>query len=263
MRIILIISFVFISLFGYSQRNYLYGVVSDSGTSEAMIGVHISNPQAGLLTNTNANGTFKIPVQAGDTLVLSYVGYKTTTYAIEENQPIELINFYLTQEATKLTEVEVNVFPEYWRFKQMVVDSQPVNSTHVVFGLAAIPLDAFPLEANELKVEPANYQAPTIGIGFNLRGLGKKGKEKKKLEKILAQKETERAAYRKFNRDWVSQETDLTGDELTNFIAFCKFTPKYLAETTLFEIHGRMMALLDEFKDGQNKSKNQNYNPGA
>lgn len=255
--------FILISLSGYSQRDYLYGIVSDSINSDRMIGVHITNPKAGLLTNTNENGTFKIPVQKGDSLVFTYVGYKSITYIVNENPSYALVNFYLTQEAIKLTEVEVNVFPEYWRFKQQIIDTQAMDSTHVVFGLDAIPLDAYKIAANEQKIQPPDYHAPTISIGFDVGGLTKKGKEKRKLDKLLAKQEMERAAYRKFNRDWIAEETKLKGDELTDFIAYCKFTPKYLAETTLFEIHGRMMALLDEFKSEKGELKNHNDSPGA
>ncbi|MEP1601238.1 carboxypeptidase-like regulatory domain-containing protein [Ekhidna sp.] len=263
MRITLISFFIFLSLCGYSQRNYLYGVVTDSASADEMIGVHIRNLQAGLLTNTNPNGTFKIPVQPGDSLELTYVGYKSLTYVIPNGERTEVIYFHLSPAATQLAEVEVNVFPEYWRFKQLIIDSQPIDSSLVVFGLDAIPLNAYDLPANETKVRPPDYHAPAIAISFDMGGLTKKGKEQKKLQKILAQKEMERVAYRKFSRDWVAAETELTGDELTDFIAFCKFTPKYLIETSLFDIHENMMALLEEFKEKKSDSGNHRYNPGA
>lgn len=228
-----------------------------------MIGVHISNLNAGLITNTNPNGTFKIPAQSGDSLKLTFVGYESIIFTVKENQPLELLSFRMKQAITQLTEVEVNVFPEYWRFKQMIVESQPVDSTHVVFGLDVIPLDAYAVEANEQKISPPDYHAPSISFGFNLGGLTKEGKEKRKLEKIIAMQEMERTAYRKFNRDWISRETELTGDELTDFIAYCKFNPKYLVESTLLEIRERMMALLKDFKSERDDQKNRSYHPGA
>ena len=228
-----------------------------------MIGVHVSNQNAGLLTNTNLNGTFKIPVQPGDSLLLTFVGYEPLTFVVPEGQETELLSFQMMQTVTQLAEVEVNVFPEYWRFKQMIVDSQPEDTEHVVFGLDAIPLNAYALEANEQKIVPENYQAPTLAIGFNLGGLTKEGKEKRKLEKILAKQEIERKAYLKFNREWIAKETKLNGDELTDFIAYCKFKPEYLANSTLFEIRERMMALLEDFKAEQGVSDNRSYHPGA
>ena len=47
--------------------------------------------------------------------------------------------------------------------------------------------------------------------------------------------------------------TDLSGEELTNFIAYCKFSIDYLVETTVYDIHLKMMALLVDFKaEGMN-----------
>lgn len=262
MRLKISILFALISFAGFAQRDYIYGVVLDSTTSEPMIGVHIRNITAGLLTNTNVDGEFKIPIKPGDSLVLTYIGFKSVVFNSFDQHSDEVLKFYLSQETTELPEVIVNVFPEYWRFKQQVIDTQEMDSSYVVFGLDAIPLDAYPLGANEEKIQPPDYHAPALAIGFDLGGLTKKGKEKKKLEKLLAKREIERSAYRKFNREWVAQETNLSGDTLTDFIAYCKFTPEYLVESTLFDIHQRMMALLDDFNKDREKSDD-NYSPGA
>ncbi|WP_462250931.1 carboxypeptidase-like regulatory domain-containing protein [Ekhidna sp.] len=261
MKKFLPIALLFLSFYGFSQRDYLYGEVTDLNSSDPVIGAHIRNLSAGLITNTNENGRFKIPVQVGDSLVVTFVGYESIYYTLEDLK--DSIHFELVQMTTQLGEVEVNVFPEYSRFKDLIIETQPMDSSLVVFGLDAIPLDAYEVAANEMKIKPNNYQAPTIGIGFDLGGLTKKGKEKKKLNKILAQQELERSAFRKFNRDWVSQETKLKGDELTDFIAYCQFSTEYLVETTLFEIHKKMMALLDEFQAGKKRKRKDNFNPGA
>lgn len=199
----------------------------------------------------------------GDTLVFTHIGYEEEEFIFEASSLSDRIEIWLTPEAVKLPEVEVTVFPEYWRFKQKILDTQPVDSSVVVFGLDAIPLNAYPLEANEQKIKPPNYDPPTIGIKFDMDGLTKKGKEKRKLKTILAQKNMRDRAHAKFNRDWVADATKLKGDELTDFIAYCKFTTKYILETSLFEIHERMMVLLADFKAEKEKSGNNRYSPGA
>ncbi len=90
-------------------------------------------------------------------------------------------------------------------------------------------------------------KGPTLGFRFNMDGLTKKGKERKKLKKILERKGTVFKAQSKFNREWVAKETKLAGDQLTSFIAYCNFTPEFLAETTLYVIHEKMMAKLNDF----------------
>ena len=241
----------------------MYGHVADSTSSESMISVNVSNATSGLLTSTNANGIFRIPVRKGDSLTLTYIGYKSANYIVFVDQISDTLEFQLTPQVTQLGEVEVNVFPEYWQFKQQIIDYQEIDSSLIVFGLNNIPLDAYPLEANEEKLSPPDYHAPGLKVGFDLGGLSRKGKEKKKVEKMLAQKEMERNAYKKFNREWVSKETQLTGDELTDFIAYCSFTLEYLTEASLFEIQERMMAILDDFKAERKQSRQRNNTPGA
>lgn len=262
MRLLLTISILLTALSGFAQRNYLYGKVTESTTIEPVIGAHIRNTSAGLVTSSNVNGKFKIPVRAGDSLVITFVGYKTIEYYVKANTS-DTINFRLKQIVTQLSEVEVNVFPEYARFKDLIIETQPADTAFIVSGLTEIPLDAFPIPVNEQDITPPDYHAPSLAVGFDLGGFSKKGKEKKKFQKLLARQQMVRTAQRKFNRDWVADATRLSGDELTDFIAFCDFSVEYLVDATVFDIHQRMMALLDEFQSGQKKKSDRNYNPGA
>ncbi|MEO9871446.1 carboxypeptidase-like regulatory domain-containing protein [Ekhidna sp.] len=259
MRLLFIILLVSLSLSVFSQRTYLHGIVRDSSTLEALIGVHISNVSSQKLTNNEIDGSFKIPVKEGDSLLLTYVGYKSVSYIVKENWSSETIPFFLEQKATQLSEVEVNLFPEYVRFKQLVLETNPVDSTfHIDLPELFIPYS--PPTAQQLQHPDL---APSVGFQFDMAGLTKKGKEQKKFQKLLESKSITDKAYRKFDREWVSQKTKLKGDQLTNFIAYCKFTPEYLVETPLFFIHERMMALLEDFQEGKKRSKNQRYTPGA
>ncbi len=262
MRILLNISILLLALSGYAQRNYLYGEVTESATLEPIIGAHIRNTSAGLVTSTNVNGKFKIPVRAGDSLTITFVGYKTIKYYVKANTS-DTLNFRLKQEVTQLSEVEVNVFPEYARFKDLILETQPKDTAFIVSGLSEIPLDAFPIPVNEQDITPPDYYAPSLAVGFDLGGLSKKGKEKKKFQKILAKQQMVRIAQRKFNREWVANATKLSGDELTDFIAFCDFSVEYLVDATVFDIHQRMMALLDEFQADKKKKGGRDYNTGA
>lgn len=263
MRIFLFAFFLSITLAGFSQRENLLGTVIDSTTGDGLIGVHISNLNSQKLAITSVDGDFTIPIKAADTLIVSHVGYEKAVLIITKDWSNNL-TISLTPQATELEEVRVSILPEYSRFKQMIIETQPMDSSLVVFGLDAIPLDAYPEAANERKVGPPDLMAPSIGIGFDLGGLTKKGKEKKKLQKILARRELERVAYQKFNRDWVAKETNLTGDELTDFIAFCQFSPEYIVNTRLYDIHEKMMALLIEFKEKRSSQKEDNrFSPGA
>ncbi len=235
------------------------GTVTDSVSGEALHGAHIINLSSKKFAISDPDGKFSIPTQPGDTLRISYIGYESAEIIITEKTQLTI---KLPPAATLLDEVQVSIFPEYHHFKQLILDTEPVDST-MSFGFSGIPLDAYPVPVNEQNVRPPDYHAPSVGVSFDLGGFSKAGKEKKKMEKILARRELERIGYQKFNRQWVAEQTQLEGDELTDFIAFCKFTPKYLAKTSLFDINERMMVLLKEFQSEKDQADDNRYTPGA
>ncbi|WP_425392229.1 carboxypeptidase-like regulatory domain-containing protein [Ekhidna sp.] len=236
------------------------GLVSDASSYEALHGAHIVNLRTQKFTISDVSGKFTIPAQQGDTLQITYVGYEKKFIAITDGEPVMIL---LSQDSILLEEVQVSAFPEYRHFKQMIIDTQPVDSSLIVFGMDAIPMEYFTQEEVTEQDLQQPFFGPSIGIGFDLEPLTKRGKEKRKLKKILARKELEEIAYRKFNREWVAEQTKLKGDDLTDFISFCDFSIEYLAHTSLFEIHLRMMTLFEAYMNEQSDNKKERYTPGA
>lgn len=215
-----------------------------------MIGAHVQNLTAGQGTTTDANGLFNMPVQPGDTLLISHVGYQRLGWVASENWLREdVVEFFLPIDTIYLREVVIGVLPEYERFKQLIIETQP-EDTFEIFGYAQIDFASLPPIVTD---EDVQGELTLIGVAFDPEGLTKKGREKRKFEKMMDRKGTVDKANSKFTREWVAEATKLSGDQLTSFIAYCKFTPEYLAETTMYLIHEKMMVLLDDFMSEQSE----------
>ncbi len=224
----------------------MYGVVKDSVTKEEIIGSHIRNLTSGKLAISDEYGKFRIPAQQGDTLMISNVGYQILGWVTEETWfSQEIVEFHLPVDTVYLEEVVIGEMPEYSRFKQMIVDADADDTSFWYYGV-----DQPNMQENTV-LEKKQYTNPvyivTHPIGFLHNALSKKEKEKRKMQQIRKNQHVTSKVRQKFTREWVSEMTKLQGDQLTDFIAFCKFTPKYIAETELYMIHERMMALLDDF----------------
>lgn len=231
-----------------SQRTYIYGVVRDSITKDGMIGVHIQNIGAGSLTSTNAEGKFKMPAQTGDTLVFSSVGHKTLAWIADSTwfTPDE-IEFLLPVNTIYLEEVVVGEFPEYERFKDLVIKEQPKDTTFKIFGVPQVVMDPYP------QLEKSEYLNPVFAFFHPISAIhhsvSKKEKEKRQMQHLRRTKYTTEKARLKFTREWVSENTKLEGDKLTSFIAFCNFSDAYIASSSEFAIYELMMDLLPKFLD--------------
>lgn len=237
---------LFVALTSYSQRNYVYGIVRDSASNEDMIGVHVRNISAGSLTSTDAYGKFKIPSKVGDTLVFSSVGHTTLAWIATEDWFNEKeIEFLLPVNTIYLEEVVVGEFPEYERFKDQILETQPEDTTFEVFGVPRVVMK----QHNQL--EKKQYLNPLFAITHPISAIhhsvSKRERERRKMQQIRKQHYKTEQAQLKFTRTWVSESTKLEGDKLTSFIEYCNFSTYYIAETPLYIIYEKMMALLPDF----------------
>lgn len=229
-----------------AQRDYVYGVVRDSATQEAMIGAHIQNIVGGTLTSTNADGKFKIPARQGDTLVISSVGHQTLAWAADSSWfSGEEIVFSLPVNTIYLEEVVVGEFPEYIRFKEKILNTQPEDTTFEIFGVPRVVMDPYPQPEKSEYLHPLNVFFHPISAVHH--SFSKREKEKRQIQNLRRTEFTREQARLKFTREWVAENTQLEGDKLTSFIAYCDFSDAYLAQSSQFAIYELMMDLLPKF----------------
>ncbi len=237
--------FLVLSLVSFSQRKFFFGVVKDSTTKEELVGTHIRNISSGKLAISDAYGKFRMTALTGDSIVLSNVGYQTLLWIVKDDWfEKERIKFSLPIDTVYLEEVIVGKLPEYERYKQLILETKPEDTSFWYYGIPQ------PMVKNSV-LEKKQFTNPLFiarhPITFWHYAFSKKEKEKRKVVEIQRQKGVQDKANQKFKREWVGEVTKLEGDRLTSFIAYCKFTPKYLAETPLYLIQERMLALLNDF----------------
>lgn len=213
-------------------------MVKDSASREPMIAVHVQNINKELITYSNPQGEFRMPVELGDTIVLSSVGHKTLAWVAEEEWT-QGKEFLLPVNTIYLDEVVVGRLPTYLRFKDKIINTQAEDSSYVIPGIPRVVIT---------ETESLNGALSMRGPFSMLHNaFSKEAKEKKKVKALLGNKPLRDKAALKFTREWVSQTTQLKGDMLTSFIEYCDFTLEYIAETPQYIIHEDMMALLPEF----------------
>jgi hypothetical protein len=114
-NLILLVLFQGVVSYGYNQTLY-QGIVADSSTLEVITGVHVKLKNSVEGTVTNRNGRFSIPASPFDTLVFSFIGYKSlevplifeeTTVLIRLRENINLLK-EITITASRLTGSEVS-----------------------------------------------------------------------------------------------------------------------------------------------------------
>jgi len=225
-----VILFLFLPFFAFSQeRIILKGNIFDGVSFYPVAGANIYNFSSKQYSFTNKEGNFEIYIKEGDTLVVSKQIYQQVllfiTPEIIERNMIEVALFY---KAIVLKEVNVYAFPAtYNEFKREFISVKFSEFYKRLDGTGLTQQDRINANyspergENLLALLPKGFTSP---ISFFYDKYSKKKKmERLYLELVENQEEVDNLP-KKYNRDLVTSLTGLEGEELLNFMTFCKFS---------------------------------------
>lgn len=128
----------------------LSGVTMDTVTGPVPF-VNIYVPAAGRGVKTNSVGFFSMPVLAGDSVVISSVGYQRQYYVVPDDADEYLTIFIsMVQDVTYLKEIEILPYPTEEVFKEAVlalnlpaneIDDKNLNAELLALMLKTTPMD--------------------------------------------------------------------------------------------------------------------------
>ncbi|MDL2230798.1 carboxypeptidase-like regulatory domain-containing protein [Bacteroidales bacterium OttesenSCG-928-L19] len=210
----------------FSQRKEYSSRVYDGITYTPVEGANVYNFSSKKFAFTDEEGFFSIDVQANDTLLISKSIYRQsivilTQYEIE-NRIDEYLLFY---KAVLLREVNVHSLnPDYESFKRDLARVQLSDIYKQLDGIEPTDWDRMNMEyaekgANILRNTPL---ASPITYFYNM--FSKKVKAKKLYYEMLEYEDELHKLPQKYSREVVSEITGLTGDDLMEFMVFCRFS---------------------------------------
>ncbi|MFY0598790.1 MAG: hypothetical protein JXR03_03905 [Cyclobacteriaceae bacterium] len=226
------------------------GTVIDSASMQSIESVHVLNLNQRKLAISDIDGNFSLSASIGDTLLFSVLNYKVKKCLVVEEHFLAKSIFYLTSDTIKLDEIIITSLPSEEEFKNMVLNHKDEEESFWYNGVER-PDENW---KNPL-LEEKNVSNPLFLISHPLSGFyykfSKQEKEKREFHRIEQKEINRNKVDRKFTREWVSEVTELSGDELTYFIAYCEFSAKYLEQTSLYIIREDILEKLISFKESK------------
>jgi TonB-dependent starch-binding outer membrane protein SusC len=102
----LLIYFLLISSFGFSQNLDIKGVIREAGTNSPLPGASIKVSGGNVFTTSDFDGSFTLKgIAKGETVTFSFLGYKSFVYTVNANQ--NNLEVYLKEDKNSLDEVVV------------------------------------------------------------------------------------------------------------------------------------------------------------
>ncbi len=142
------------------------GVVVGQDSLSGVPGVHVYVPRAGRGTTTNVYGYFSMPTLAGDSIVISAIGFEKIRYVIPKEQEEDITVFFeLSSDTTYLSEVEIFPFPTERDFKEAVLalklPSNDISQDNLGDEVLARMIATLPIDGGEAYNNFVNQQFRT------------------------------------------------------------------------------------------------------
>lgn len=238
-RILPIIVALFISTFVFSQTEtdstkILKGSIVDVKGKKPLQSAHIFNLNTAEGAITNHKGNFQIPAKANDTLLISYISYKS-------------IKLKITNDLLKGNELEIALHQKTLDINEVTVKA------HNLIGVLEIDAKNVPMDKySRIHIEglPQTYEIGrpkdknynSVGaalfnpVDFWYKKFGKKPKEIKKLKKLKKEDHLRGIMEEKFNREILMDYMDMSKKELDDLLKECNYSNSFIKKASDLQI---------------------------
>lgn len=219
---------IILSLFlvGKGQQKELVSRVYDGITFQPLSGASIYNMTTKKFAFSDQNGKFSIKVSKNDTLVISKSIYRQLVVEINDKIFFGAEDFFLYYKTTMLKEVRIfAINPSYEGFKKDIVQMQLPDYYDRAHDVQLSDFE----KANATYQPNGNFlslggKLTTSPISFLYDKYSRKSKMQQLYNEMQSYEEEVERVQDKYNREIVQELTGLKGEELVNFMMFCRFS---------------------------------------
>jgi len=205
---------------------------------------HIINQTRNYAIITDSLGYFSINVHQEDLLVATAIGYYDLPIYISDS--VAGINRFHTYRMIPkiytIQEIDVNRLGTYEQFKRDFLNLELPEPEHpanpCVFSDIDKGIDTLDI------IGTISLGSPITAI-YNL--VSKEGKSLRKLKKLQEEEKFRKRVENKYNTEMLIRITGMQGQELYEFINFCKFSRNFILESSEYEIIEKVLEKLNEY----------------
>jgi len=241
---IVIIGILLVIPFTYGQQKKCTGRVFDGITFQPLVGASIYNMNTQKFAFSDKDGRFSIMVSLHDTLVISKSIYRQLVVTVNDKIYAGLEDFFLYYKATMLKEVTIfAINPSYEGFKKDIVTLELPDYYKRIEETKLNEMQ----KANAVYNPTGNIMSlggtiTTSPITYLYDKYSRKSKMNRLYNEMVSYEEEVERIQEKYNREIVSSLTGLKGDELLNFMMYCRFNYYDLVRMNDEEIRAKIKA---------------------
>ncbi len=224
----------------------LKGRIINVNDKKPLQSAHIINLNSAEGTITNQSGEFKIPVQANDTIHISYIGYQS-------------IKLRVTKDLLKGNELEIAIHEKTININEVTV------KVHNLIGVLEIDAKNVPKDQfSRIHIEglPQAYEVgrpqtrdytSLAGALFNpldfwYQKFGKKPKELKKLRKLKQEDHLRDIMEERFSREILMDYMDMSRKELNDLLKECNYSDNFVRKASDLQVIEAVLECYENYR---------------
>lgn len=253
MKRYLLLFLCFVSVVSYAQddttstedQTRVMATIISTTTKAPLSDVNIVNLNQVIGTATDDNGVFEIRAKANDTLLLSYIGYKTIKVRVTNdwikygNTEIEMTELALALEEVVVKQLKLTGYLEV-DIKQIPV------TTNNRFRISGIPNQGY--EGNKTNVVNNVLGAIFNPADFLYKMFGRKPNEMKKLRKIKEDDEIRNQLAKRFDREMLTALLQVNKFDLDEIVNQCNYSRDFIRTANDLQILDAISECYEEYK---------------
>ncbi|MFA8434068.1 MAG: carboxypeptidase-like regulatory domain-containing protein [Marinifilaceae bacterium] len=265
--IVLFLQFLLSSVHGFTQETDSLVVVSGQvvsiATKKTIPFAHIKVKRKGCIADSL--GYYTLECNAKDSLKVSAIGYGTLEIPLilhQKNWPFLIIELQAT--SYQLGEVEVFAFSSYEEFKKDFIASKlpepefKINES-IFEALSPYtkhpPNEIPPMYRTSFREKPGFWDAIGTPTDFLYYHLSRKEKSKRKVANMIRKEKKQKKIGFRYNSNLIARITNLEGEKLADFIAFCNSKIKVDTKSSDYEISSQINKLFKQYQEEKIKVK--------
>ena len=213
-----------------AQTFEIKGTIFNKTDSLPIEKVHVVNINSNYGTISSFNGEFIISVNKGDSLIISFIGYKTLKIAVQKN----IKNIYLEKEIYDLESFTVLPYKNFNEFKDAFIQLEFPDTARNKLN------QTFQLSTEEL----TSYVPMALFTGL-LTGKSYYNEDKENYKRLLKR---DKVLVAKFNPKLIQEITTLSDNRLIkDFMGYCDFSDAFIIQSHSYEIIEQTLECFEEY----------------
>lgn len=221
----------------------------ENDTSNVVYGAVIINKTSHFGTLSNSIGNFKMRVKKGDTLEISHISHHSIIVSFENPESIksDIIKLIMFSKTYELPSIDI----ANYRIRQKPLPLQTMRrSDNITIDMGDLKLGVGEnyQQFNNMNRNMSNMMMPVVGIPIGDWNMNKRIKQYEKIAQLEAKHIYQQNVEIKYNKSIVNKLTGLKGNELEQFMNYCKPSDKVIFGGNDYDMTYAILQCYDKFR---------------